>query len=35
MPSGVIWRGDRLIDDIPETLDLLRSLVSTDYDDEN
>ena len=26
--AGVIWRGDSLIDGIPETLDLLRSLVS-------
>ena len=27
--AGVIWRGDSLIDGVPETLDLLRSLVST------
>ena len=26
---GVIWRGDSLIDGVPETLDLLRSLVRT------
>ncbi len=27
--AGVIWRGDSLIDGVPETLDLLRSLVRT------
>ena len=26
--AGVIWRGDSVIDGVPETLDLLRSLVS-------
>ena len=26
--AGVIWRGDSLIEGVPETLDLLRSLVS-------
>ena len=26
---GVIWKGDKLIDGVPETLDMLRSMVST------
>jgi hypothetical protein len=26
--DGVIWKGDKLIDGVPETLDMLRSLVS-------
>ena len=26
--AGVIWRGDTLIDGVPETLDLLRSMVT-------
>ena len=26
--SGVIWKGDTLIDGVPETLDMLRDLVS-------
>lgn len=26
--AGVIWRGDSLIDGVPETLDALRSMVS-------
>ena len=25
--AGVIWKGDSVIDGVPETLDLLRSLV--------
>lgn len=29
--AGVIWRGDSLIDGVPETLDYLRSLVSVCY----
>jgi hypothetical protein len=28
MVSGVIWKGDTLIDGVPETLDMLRDLVS-------
>ena len=26
--AGVIWRGDSLIDGVPETLDALRAMVS-------
>lgn len=26
---GVIWRGDSVIDGVPETLDMLRSMVSS------
>jgi hypothetical protein len=26
--AGVIWKGDKLIDGVPETLDLLRAKVS-------
>ena len=28
-PAGVIWRGDSLIDGVPETLDALRKMVRT------
>lgn len=28
MRSGVIWKGDKLIDGVPQTLDVLRSKVS-------
>jgi hypothetical protein len=26
--AGVIWKGDKLIDGVPETLDMLRSMVN-------
>lgn len=29
--DGVIWRGDSVIDGVPETLDWLRSLVRATY----
>lgn len=27
VPAGVIWRGDSVIDGVPETLDMLRGMV--------
>jgi hypothetical protein len=28
--AGVIWKGDKLIDGVPETLDMLHAMVSCD-----
>ena len=33
--AGVIWKGDSVIDGVPETLELLRSLVSFNLQVEN
>ena len=33
-PAGVIWRGDSLIDGVPETLDALRKMVSNQAADK-
>lgn len=31
MLAGVIWKGDKLIDGVPETLDMLRAKVCIFY----